>query len=241
MSRVLASLSTAAFVALAAVPISASAGCSGCYVPRPQPCVTCYQQQVIPPQYQTYNETVMVSPGRRIAHRVPARYDRDGAADQHGFAGERAVRGIPPQYATVQRTQMVAPARTVWCRCAPAAAIAAGSSIRPHPDGAILRTATLRWRLRKRSVASRVRAAAARASDAAGRTSRRRCRRRRRRDWPRTPATTARACAIASGAGVNTSLMTATCAGWIAILAVKPSRRASSLPRASPSMLRKSA
>ena len=34
----------------------------------------CYQQQVIPPQYRTVNETVMVAPGRRVAHRTPARY-----------------------------------------------------------------------------------------------------------------------------------------------------------------------
>ena len=71
MSRVLAALSTAAILAFAAAP--ASAGCVNCYAPPP--CVTCYQQQVIPPQYRTVNETVMVSPGRRVAHRTPARYE----------------------------------------------------------------------------------------------------------------------------------------------------------------------
>ena len=65
-------LPAAALLALAA-PTTASAGCQNCYVP-PQPCYTCYQQQVIPPQYRTYNETVMVSPGRTIAHRTPAQY-----------------------------------------------------------------------------------------------------------------------------------------------------------------------
>ena len=39
---------------------------------------------------------------------------------------------------------------------------------------------------------------------------------------------------------MNTSLMTGTCAGWIAILPVKPSRRAFSVSRRSPSRLRKS-
>src|ERR1041385_8297308 len=39
--------------------------------------------------------------------------------------------------------------------------------------------------------------------------------------------TIAWALATSSGASVNTSLMIATCAGWIAILEVKPSRRAS--------------
>src|SRR5262245_54654364 len=53
-------------------------------------------------------------------------------------------------------------------------------------------------------------------------------------------ATTARACAIAAADGVNTSLMTGTCAGWIAILPVKPSRRASSVSRRSAAALRKS-
>jgi hypothetical protein len=116
MSRVLAALITTATLALAAIPTTASAGCYGCYAPPPppQPCVTCYQQQVIPPQYQTVNETVMVSPGRRIAHRTPARYEtvmvpKTVMVEPEGVSYEE----VPPQYATVQRTQMVAPARTV--------------------------------------------------------------------------------------------------------------------------------
>jgi hypothetical protein len=109
MSRVLATLSAAAFVALAAAP--ASAGCANCYVP--QPCYTCYQQRVVPPQYQTYNETVMVAPGRRIAHRIPARYETVMVPKTVMVAPEGVqYEDIPPQYATVQRTQMVAPART---------------------------------------------------------------------------------------------------------------------------------
>ena len=114
MSRVLATLFTAA-VAAAALSTSASAGCYGCYAPPPPPpCVTCYQQQVIPPQFQTYNETVMVSPGRRIAHRTPARYEtimvpKTVMVEPEGVQYE----DISPEYATVQRTQMVAPARTV--------------------------------------------------------------------------------------------------------------------------------
>ena len=111
MSRVLATLFTAA-VAAAALSTSAAAGCYGCYAPPP--CVTCYQQQIIPPQYQTYNDTVMVSPGRRIAHRTPARYEtvmvpKTVMVEPEGVQFEE----VPPQYATVQRTQMVAPARTV--------------------------------------------------------------------------------------------------------------------------------
>src|SRR5262249_59478608 len=46
-------------------------------------------------------------------------------------------------------------------------------------------------------------------------------------------STTAVALAIAFGVGVNTSLIAATWPGWIAILAVKPSRRASSASRRS--------
>ena len=89
------------------------AGCANCYAAA-APCVTCYQQQVIPPQYRTVNETVMVSPGRRIAHRTPARYEtvmvpKTVMVEPEGVQYEE----IPPQYTTVQRTQMVAPARTV--------------------------------------------------------------------------------------------------------------------------------
>jgi len=115
MSRVLAALSATAFLALAA-PTAAFAGCYGCYAPTPppQPCVTCYQQQVIPPQYQTYNETVMVSPGRRIAHRVPAQYETVMVPQVRMVSPESVqYQEVPAQYATVQRTQMVAPARTV--------------------------------------------------------------------------------------------------------------------------------
>ena len=110
MSRVLAALSTAAFVALAAAP--ATAGCANCYVPAPQPCVTCYQQQVIPPQYQTVQETVMVAPGRRVAHRVPAQYQTVMVPKTVMVAPEGVqFEEVAPQYATVQRTEMVAPAR----------------------------------------------------------------------------------------------------------------------------------
>src|SRR5205814_7599585 len=116
MSRVLTALSATAILALASVPTSAFAGCYGCYAPPPppQPCMTCYQQQVIPPQYQTYNETVMVSPGRRIAHRTSARYEtimvpKTVMVEPEGVQYEE----VPPECATMQRTQMVAPARTV--------------------------------------------------------------------------------------------------------------------------------
>ena len=113
MFRTSAALIISAIVT-AAMPSAASAFCQSCFTPPPQPCVTCYQQQVIPPQYQTYNETVMVSPGRRIAHRTPARYEtimvpKTVMVEPEGVQYE----DISPEYATVQRTQMVAPARTV--------------------------------------------------------------------------------------------------------------------------------
>ena len=113
MSRVFAALSTAALLALA-VPTVASAGCANCYVPAPQPCVTCYQQRVIPPQYQTVHENVMVSPGRRVAHRVPAQYQTVMVPKTVMVSPESVqYEDIPAQYATVARTQMVAPAQTV--------------------------------------------------------------------------------------------------------------------------------
>jgi hypothetical protein len=112
MSRVFAALSTAAFLSIAATT-AASAGCYGCYAPPPPPCVTCYQQQYVPAQYQTYNETVMVSPGRRLAHRTPARYETVMVPKTVMVAPEGVqYEDVPPQYATVQRTQMVAPAQT---------------------------------------------------------------------------------------------------------------------------------
>ena len=52
------------------------------------------------------------------------------------------------------------------------------------------------------------------------------------RDCRRTPRSRLAARLTASAVGVNTSLIEATWAGWIAILPVKPSRRASSHSRA---------
>lgn len=114
MSRVVAALSTAALLALA-VPTAASAGCYGCYAPPPPPpCVTCYQQQVVPPQYRTVNETVMVAPGRRIAHRVPAQYQTVMVPKTVMVAPESVqFEEIPAQFATRQRTEMVSPGYTV--------------------------------------------------------------------------------------------------------------------------------
>ena len=116
MSRVvLAGLISA--VAVAAVPSAASANCLGlfsCFAPPPQPCYTCYQTQYVPPQYRTYQETVMVSPGGVIPHRVPAQYQTVMVPQTVMVAPESVqIEEVPPQYATVQRTQMVAPARTV--------------------------------------------------------------------------------------------------------------------------------
>src|SRR3954469_25804749 len=114
MSRVFATLFTAALAA-AALSTSASAGCYGCYAPPPPPpCVTCYQQQVVPPQYQTYNETVMGSPGHRIAHRTPARYatvmvTKAVMVEREGIKS----RDIPPDSATAQPWRRGVPARTV--------------------------------------------------------------------------------------------------------------------------------
>src|SRR5882672_4854387 len=107
MSRVYAALFAAAVAV--ALPTAASAGCYNCYAP-PQPCVTCYQQQVVPPQYRAVQETVMVAPGRVIAHRTPAQYrtvmvPQTVMVAPEGVAYERTA----PQYATQERVEMVAP------------------------------------------------------------------------------------------------------------------------------------
>jgi hypothetical protein len=113
MSRVHAALIASA-VAAVALPTAASAGCYGCYAP-PQPCGTCYQAQVVPPQYRTVQETVMVSPGAVVAHRTPAQYrtvmvPRTVMVAPEGVEYERT----PPQYAVRDRVEMVAPARTYY-------------------------------------------------------------------------------------------------------------------------------
>ena len=112
--RLVPSALIAAAVAAFALPGVASAGCVNCYAP-PQPCVTCYQQQVAPAQYRAVEETVMVSPGRVIAHRTPARYQTVMVPQTVMVEPERVVHEeIPPQYATVQRIEMVAPPRAYY-------------------------------------------------------------------------------------------------------------------------------
>jgi hypothetical protein len=118
MSRVYAALIASA-LSLTALPTAASAQCYGCYAP-PQPCGTCYRPQVIPPQYRTVQETVMVEPGRVIAHRTPAQY-RTVMVPQTVMVAPEGVQyeRVAPQYAVRQRVEMVAPARTYYAPVAP--------------------------------------------------------------------------------------------------------------------------
>lgn len=119
MSRVYAALIASAVMVMG-LPTAASAQCQGCYVPPPQPCVTCYQRQVVPPQYRTVEETVMVSPGAVIAHRTPAQY-RTVMVPQTVMVAPEGVQyeRTPPQYATRQRVEMVAPAREYYVATPP--------------------------------------------------------------------------------------------------------------------------
>src|ERR1700742_160620 len=108
----------ASAVAAIALPTAASAGCYNCYAPPP--CGTCYQQQVVPPQYRTVEETVMVSPGRTIAHRTPAQYrtvmvPRTVMVAPEGVAYEQ----LPPEYATRQRVEMVSPGYSYYAPVRP--------------------------------------------------------------------------------------------------------------------------
>jgi hypothetical protein len=117
MSRVMPALFAASILALA-IPTAASAGCYSCYVP--QPCGTCYQQQVVPPQYRTVEETVMVSPGRTIAHRTPAQYrtvmvPRTVMVAPEGVEYEQ----VAPEYATQQRVEMVSPGYSYYAPVRP--------------------------------------------------------------------------------------------------------------------------
>ena len=118
MSRVYAALIASAVAAMA-IPTAASAGCYNCYAP-PQPCTTCYQQQIAPAQYRTVQETVMVAPGGVIAHRTPAQYrtvmvPQTVMVAPEGVAYERT----PPQYGVRQRVEMVAPARAYYVATQP--------------------------------------------------------------------------------------------------------------------------
>jgi hypothetical protein len=115
MSRVVAAVFAAALVALS-IPTAVSAGCYSCYTP--QPC--CYQQQVVPPQYRTVQETVIVAPGRVIAHRTPARYRTVMVPKTVMVApGGVEYEQVAPQYATQERVEMVAPARSYYVPVAP--------------------------------------------------------------------------------------------------------------------------
>ena len=118
MSRAYAALIASA-LSLTALPTTAFAGCYGCYAP-PQPCVTCYQPQYVPPQYRTVQETVMVEPGRVVAHRTPAQY-RTVMVPQTVMVAPEGVEyeRVPPQYATRERVEMVAPARTYYAPVMP--------------------------------------------------------------------------------------------------------------------------
>jgi hypothetical protein len=97
-----------------AMPSVASAGCYNCYAP-PQPCQTCYQQQVVPPQYGTVDETVMVAPGRIVRHHRPAEY-RTVMVPKTVLVAPASVEyeRVPAQYETRQRTVQVAPAQVYY-------------------------------------------------------------------------------------------------------------------------------
>jgi hypothetical protein len=119
MFRTSAALIISALVA-AAIPTAASAQCSNCYTPPPQPCFTCYQQQVVPPQYRTVQETVMVSPGAVVAHRTPAQYRTVMVPRTVMVAPEDvAYQRIAPRYAIQQRTEMVSPGYSYYAPVAP--------------------------------------------------------------------------------------------------------------------------
>jgi hypothetical protein len=118
MSRAYAAMIVSAVAAIA-LPTAASAGCYNCYAP-PQPCGTCYQQQVAPAQYRAVQETVMVAPGGVVAHRSPAQY-RTVMVPQTVMVAPESVQyeRIPAQYETRQRVEMVAPARAYYVPVAP--------------------------------------------------------------------------------------------------------------------------
>ncbi len=89
---------------LAVSSLPAAAGCSGS---------GCYQQVVTPPVYATQHHEVLVAPGRRIAHRVPAQYQT--VEETVVVRGERQIpHHVPAEYSTVAETFMVSPGGRSW-------------------------------------------------------------------------------------------------------------------------------
>ena len=111
-------------VVVTALPSAAFASCfglfGGCYSPPPQPCHTCYQTQYAPPQYRSVQETVMVSPGGVVAHRVPAQY-QTVMVPQTVMVSPESVQyeQIPAQYAVRNRVEMVSPGYSYHVPVAP--------------------------------------------------------------------------------------------------------------------------
>ena len=118
MSRVTSALFAASILA-AAIPTAASAGCYGCYAP-PQPCGTCYQQEIVAPQYRAVEETLMVAPRRVIAHRTSPQY-RTVMVPQTVMIAPEGVEyeQIPAQYATQQHVEMVSPGYSYYAPVQP--------------------------------------------------------------------------------------------------------------------------
>jgi hypothetical protein len=122
-------VSSALFVALAVagagVPSAAFAGCGACAAPVFNPCGTCYRPVVVPPQYRTVYDTVVVAPARVVAHAVPARYGvvnetvmvrpPSQAWQSTCACGRETLQAveIPAEYSTVSHTVLVEPQHVV--------------------------------------------------------------------------------------------------------------------------------
>jgi hypothetical protein len=134
-SAFLVALAVSLAASAALRPTAAQAGCWGCNVPVVSPCGACapvvnpcnpcYRPAMVPAQYRTVYDTVVVAPAHVIAHRVPARYGTvnetvmvspPGQAWQSTCAcGRETLQAveIPAQYASVARTVMVEPPHVV--------------------------------------------------------------------------------------------------------------------------------
>jgi hypothetical protein len=124
MSRFLCSALFVVFAAAGVAPTPALAGCGSC-APVVNFCGSCYQPTVVPAQYRTVYDTVMVAPPRVVARVVPPRY---GVVNETvmvsppsqvlqstcacGREGLQAVE-VPARYATVARTVTVERAHVV--------------------------------------------------------------------------------------------------------------------------------
>jgi len=92
------------FIAVLALPVALDRAVAG---------RVCYREVIVPAQYRTVAETVMVTPERDVSHVVPA-VVRQVEESVVVSPARTIVHTVPAQYGVVAEDVLVAPARRVW-------------------------------------------------------------------------------------------------------------------------------